>query len=74
LQETKKDQIYSGNTPKEAIDLLSRVRLFKKMDIYQRQMFLNGTKSSSEKEMLRNLFTTPGELQRVEDQLVEMIS
>lgn len=43
------------------------------MDKFERQMALNRIPAGSQKEMLQKLFDTPGELQRVEDQVVEMI-
>jgi hypothetical protein len=48
--------------PKEALELLNRVRLFKKMDIYERQMYLNGMKAGKDRDMIATLFKTPGEL------------
>lgn len=52
----------SIGAPNESIVLLNRVRLYKKMDMYQRQILVNQARNGQERTMLARLFTTPGEL------------
>jgi hypothetical protein len=54
-------------------ELLERIRTFKKLDPFQRQMVLNRATSDFERQMFGNLFSKPGELERVEEQLKTMI-
>jgi hypothetical protein len=51
LKETNKDSSSIMNadpltTPKELLDLLQRIRTYKKLDIYERQMLINQSQNA----------------------------
>lgn len=75
LEETQKQDAEDSlkGAPKEMIELMQRLQTLKKMDIYERKMAIGRSQSAKEREMLQNLFDRPGELQRVEENLMKAI-
>lgn len=75
LRETNKEQQSMGvsSVPKESMDLLQKIKTYRKMDNYQRRIEVNNCASSQQKAMLVKLLFNEGELDRVENQLKDMI-
>ena len=73
LRETNEEQKQSSGVPQEMLDLLQNLKLYRKMDVFERQMVIARSSSEEQRTMLATLLTKEGELARVTQQVEEMI-
>lgn len=73
LRETNEEQKQSSGVPQEMLDLLQNLKLYRKMDVFERQMVIARSTSEEQRTMLSTLLTKEGELARVTQQVEEMI-